>query len=321
MSIGYLRKWSDPGAPKLWANQFGSLTNLLKAVLVDGYGDTPGLGWTLEYESPDLNTKVFRNDPFVGSGVYFRVAHSNLYTAANYVRVALFESMVDYDNGLLRTPPVGASLSWNLGSSVGAACDDGIHWMIVGDNRGFWLAVRYRLSQDANIFVSLAARSWHIYYLGDIIPIHPGHPFPSVIMGKLSDTSSPVFGSVSSFKTVTTELFIVRGSSFKAGCVNVGFGSGSNYEPSFFGFSPTISPLYGRNLLTPITIHDSAQLIGFFPGGRNVLRSSGIEEGAAFDEEFILSDQRLHTLLYRHSTTPSGCRIGIISGKGFRDVL
>jgi len=323
MSIGYLRRWSDPGAPKLWANQFGSFPNLLKAVLVDGYGDTPGLGWTHEYSSPCNNIMVFRNNPFTGSGIYLRVANSNLYSSANFARVSMFESMIDWDNGLLRTPPVGSYLSWAIGNSASATCVDGIHWMIVGDEKGFWFCVRAVLATSANIFASLHARSWTFNYVGDILPIHPGHPYPTILFGNLNSDSFPVepMASTSSFKTIRSAQFIVRGSTFNPGCVNVGIGSGSSYESSNLGTSPEISPIYGRNLLSPITVHDTRQLIGFLPGGRNVLRRSGTEEGAEFDEEYVKLDKILHILLYRSSNQTTGQRIGIVSGEGFRNVF
>jgi len=78
MSIGFLRRYDQVGAPKLWANAYGSLVDLLQAVLVDGYGAYPGLGWTKEYESPDTNTIVFRNNPLTGTGAYLQVSHNRI---------------------------------------------------------------------------------------------------------------------------------------------------------------------------------------------------------------------------------------------------
>lgn len=49
--------WDDPGAPELPSNSnqrfIDNLRIILKACLVDGYGDKPGAGWTLGHDLPD----------------------------------------------------------------------------------------------------------------------------------------------------------------------------------------------------------------------------------------------------------------------------
>ena len=49
--------WDDPGAPELPSDRdqrlIDNLRIILKACLVDGYGDKPGAGWTLGHDLPD----------------------------------------------------------------------------------------------------------------------------------------------------------------------------------------------------------------------------------------------------------------------------
>ena len=67
-AIGEVRTWQDTGAPSL-APGNGNLQDLLKAVLVDGYGSYDPLGWSMEYDDTLNDVRVFRNDP-AGTGFY-----------------------------------------------------------------------------------------------------------------------------------------------------------------------------------------------------------------------------------------------------------
>lgn len=51
-------RWDDPGAPQLDLNN-GSMLQLLKKCLIDGYGTKPGAGWTLNEISADNNNMIF----------------------------------------------------------------------------------------------------------------------------------------------------------------------------------------------------------------------------------------------------------------------
>lgn len=61
------RSSADPGAPVLSGDK-DSLRRVFRAVLVDGYGTQPGLGWTVAYESvgsPTQSGKAFFRSPTV----------------------------------------------------------------------------------------------------------------------------------------------------------------------------------------------------------------------------------------------------------------
>lgn len=51
-------RWDDPGAPQLDLNN-GSMLQVLKKCLIDGYGTKQGAGWTLNEISADNNNMIF----------------------------------------------------------------------------------------------------------------------------------------------------------------------------------------------------------------------------------------------------------------------
>ena len=334
MAIGNLRRWNQTGAPKLWANAYGSMVRLLEQVLVTGYGAYPGLGWTKEYQSPDTNIVVFRNNPVSGSGFYLQVVHSSTYASVitsfntNYFSISAFESMTDFETGLSRCPPVGINLTNVIGNSTGTTCTDGIHWMIIGDDKGFWLCTRYYLSTYADITSSNTGRLWKIMYFGDIIPMNSANQWPVFLSGYTSGSTAgtSTFNSISGLGAVSDYLYMMRDSTLAIGSVKVGISSGSDYEPTMIGYTPKVSPIYGQQLLTPIIVHDvNKGIMGIMPGCRNPLRmygNNGIATYTTNDEEVVGYNKTLHTLCTDGQTTAdSATRICLISGEGFRDAV
>jgi len=135
---------SDPGAPQL-TGQVGSLVALLDAVLVNGYGvginaKTPA-GWSIAFTG--TNKRVYRVDPVIGSGTYFRVDDSNAVAGSNaraaYVRA--FEAMTGIDTGVNGCPTVEQMSdgdTWSKSSALSSAARD---WMIVASAKWFYLFV------------------------------------------------------------------------------------------------------------------------------------------------------------------------------------
>jgi hypothetical protein len=327
MSISLLRDYSQTGAPKVWANAYGSVVDMLQAVLVDGYGTYAGLGWTKVYESPDTNTMVFRNNPATGSGVFLQVSHSDAFgLATNYISIKMFESMTGWNTGLSPAPTYGILACRSIGSTTGTTCGDGIHWKIIGDDKGFWLCFRPYLSQYADITSSNVARYWYVGYIGDYIPLDPSIIWPCFLSGGLTAAPSASFGTCQAYDTQYTNYWCLRDSSGGIGAAQVGISAGSSYETAVIGKTNDISPVNNQTFLTPIFIHDqNSKLLGILPGVRNPLRQAGdrgVQNYAQGDELYSSSDRILHLLMYKsyveYSVYP---RIGIYSGEGFRNVL
>lgn len=328
MSIGLLRRYDQVSAPKVWANAYGSLVDLLQAVLVDGYGAYAGLGWTKEYESPDTNTIVFRNNPTTGTGVYLQASHSDAFgCATNFFSMKLYESMSAWNTGLSPCPTSGILATGRVGSTTGTTCTDGIHWMIVGDDKGFWLCLRPYLSANANITGQNAGRYWEVYYIGDYVKMSPDYVWNCFVSGESALTiSSSVFGTCQAFDTSYVKYWCMRDSTSQIGAMNVGIAAGSSYETAVIGKTSDVSPVNNQTWYTPVFIHDqNSKVLGMFPGCRNPLRKAGdhgVQNYSQFDEEYSMVDRTLHLLQYRSiSETTVFPRIAIISGEGFRDVL
>jgi hypothetical protein len=333
MSIALLRTFDQSGAPVVQANAYGSIVDMLQAVLVDGYGDGPGdtilypsLGWTKEYESDDTNVMVFRNNPNTGTGVYLQVSHSASFgLATNFFSYKLYESMTNWSTGLSPCPTSGTLASSRVGNTTGTSCLDGIHWMVIGDDKGFWLCLRPFLSAFPNIIGSDAGRYWDVLYFGDYISMNPGIIWNCFITGVPSGSSSS-FGTCQAFNTSYSNYWCMRDSTYEIGAVNVGISSGSSYETSVIGKSNDISPVNNQTWYTPIFIHDTNnKVLGTLPGCRNPLRKAGdlgVQNYNQFDEEYSSLDRTLHLLQYRSvSETSVFPRIALISGEGFRNVL
>ncbi|WEM34246.1 hypothetical protein [Xanthomonas phage X1] len=151
--------YTDTDAPVLYG-QPGAFITVLKAVLVNGYGTKPGMGWTLEYESGTI--AVFRNSTAAGStGMYLRVDDSNW----QYAIVKAYKTMSDISTGTDAIPGVLPSYSnsnifWPKSANNN---NNAIMWNFIGDERTFYLNICPWSSQNANQFANYA----YIYAAGD----------------------------------------------------------------------------------------------------------------------------------------------------------
>lgn len=124
---------SDPGAPSLGPNP-GSVTAILDAILVNGYGlgasRKDPLGWTIEYSAS--NKRVYRNNPVTGSGYCIRVDNDLQYAAI----LRGFSSMTSLDEGLDMFP-----LESSYAAGVAWPCCDNSNpslarkWWAIGNER------------------------------------------------------------------------------------------------------------------------------------------------------------------------------------------
>ncbi|GAB2933675.1 hypothetical protein [Rheinheimera gaetbuli] len=126
-------RWDDPGAPQRSPANAASIVDILKKCLVDGYGDTDPLGWTLEYADAPGAIAVFRNSPVSGSGGYFRISPYNIPTNA-YIRTqsamaATGPNQEDlFAPGYLNSVPTESALT---------------RWILIGDDRSFYFLLHH----------------------------------------------------------------------------------------------------------------------------------------------------------------------------------
>ncbi|WMB73753.1 hypothetical protein RA178_03760 [Shewanella oncorhynchi] len=150
-------RYTDAGAPQLTNGTPSEWINILKKVLVEGYGSKSPLGWTLEFENAGVYSAVFRNSiTDGGSGGYvkfYSLDGSNVAYKTIMMKCAL--SMTSIDTFV---KPL-----WTRGL-LSASSTKG--WEVIGTSRGFYLIQHY----TANLLNGLQGYGYdtQAYFIGDI---------------------------------------------------------------------------------------------------------------------------------------------------------
>lgn len=152
-------RYTDPGAPQVNNGTPSEWINVLKKVLVEGYGTKIGLGWTVEFENAAAFKIAFRNKVADGgSGGYVQFSSNgavNTVNATLLVKCAASMTALDvfikplFQRGIFTT-----SASTHKG------------WEIIGTSRGFYLIIHCHIENQ--IAVSSSGRSSAVYFIGDI---------------------------------------------------------------------------------------------------------------------------------------------------------
>lgn len=151
-------RYTDPGAPQLVNSTPSEWINILKKVLVDGYGDKQPLGWTLEFEDAAAFKVAFRNSlTDGGSGGYFQFwAGSNAANTTCLIQCA--QGMSGLGSFIKSVPYRGVS---NGAQYRG--------WEIIGTSRGFYLILHrtnsLTMSNGNNTGTFLDHQA---YFIGDV---------------------------------------------------------------------------------------------------------------------------------------------------------
>lgn len=325
MGESFLYTWEDVDAPVLTASN-GSMTALLQAVLVDGYGSKAGLGWTTYFSG--TNKKVFKNE---GTETLVQFDHSQ---EAWKVYYRGYESMSDIDNGVLPCPAFSFTDNYILLTEANAASANEVPWRILGDDKGIWILVNPYAAQ-AGGFTSKNTALFKTVYIGDYIPfdltnIH--HNF-CTIQGNYPNTSAYDRLVFSGFKTTVNHYSATRGLDGSPGAVNLGMSSGSAYEPACFGRTPDICRPDSQVQLTSLPmLHTSQGILGRLPGVKNSLSAwgnGGVLLGSTYAEViavkpemvFDSGDYKEH---FWHTASHGTVNIAYIvftEGRGFRNVI
>ena len=170
MGASFLFTSADSGAPQLDISVRGSVVNVLKQCLVNGYGTKAPLGWTILYDDPAHYTTVFRNNPNVGSGCCLRVYDNAVNNITHLYGLRMYSSMDSADTGINKIPIENMSLNYSGFSLISPYIR---RWYLLGDNRGFYFIVHaLEYSYTASIHKHLA----YTWYAGDIISLVPNYP-------------------------------------------------------------------------------------------------------------------------------------------------
>lgn len=141
-------KSTDAGAPQLVGNTKNSLNAVLKAALVNGYGETAPLGWDLIYEELDQGVCVFR--PKIGSRMFLQIIDDNSFGNGRVAKAQSYESMQSAFIGVMPCMPDDVAYVHKISTDNSALSSP---WNIIGDDRGFYLLTRpyYNSSSNKNI--------------------------------------------------------------------------------------------------------------------------------------------------------------------------
>lgn len=179
-------RYTDAGAPQLVNGTPSEWINILKKVLVEGYGDKQPLGWTLEFENSAAFKVAFRNSVADGgSGFYFQFWSS---TGAN----AAFTTMLLKCSSSMSALDVFVKPLYTRGMGVATQVKG---WEIIGTSRGFYLIPHLTTSLQMGLSnVSLYSQT---RFIGDIQPNTTLDSSPFTIVDTDS-TAADVTGSTGS---------------------------------------------------------------------------------------------------------------------------
>ncbi|MGX9460627.1 hypothetical protein ACWXWU_05210 [Shewanella sp. A14] len=166
---------TDVGAPITIQSRTSHWITILKACLVDGYGDKSPLGWTLEYEG--VYKAVFKNKVSDGgSGCFIRVSDidgSNSQTGYTDFTIAKVMSDVDTYVDKIQLRRLRNYYSYVTG------------WTIIGTSRGFWIMQE---ATPSGTIDSVQLNFIGKLFMGDIDSLIPNDNNPFGILSGVSTT-------------------------------------------------------------------------------------------------------------------------------------
>lgn len=128
-------RWDDPGAPQLTNGKPSEIINVLKKVLVEGYGVKAPLGWSMPFEDSVNFKAAFKNNTADGGSGGYALIYSNtgLDSNAALMRLRSSKTMSAIDASL----GDGLTQAFQFGSGSGA--NKVSKWYIIGNSKAFYL--------------------------------------------------------------------------------------------------------------------------------------------------------------------------------------
>lgn len=252
-------RWDDPDAPVLSNPSAGSLIGVLDACLVNGYPGKSGAGWTKAFSGTNL--AAYRQG--AGSMCYLRVDDG---TGSFKATARGYESMTGIDTGTGGFPTT-AQLANGVYIAIGiTATAANKPWIVVADNKRFYLWVGVSLTTAADISTST---TWQgLFFFGDIVSFRPGDAYCCQIAGSESASNGTErFGASAHLSASNAGSFIARNAAQVAGSVNNGrfidyYGSGYS---SVIGSSSSAAypdPISGGINLGRVHVTNGAATLG-----------------------------------------------------------
>ena len=182
MTAPKIYRWDDDNAP-VASGQAGSGIALLRACLVDGYGDKQPAGWSMPYSNSEGTLAAFRNNPETGTGFYLQANNPDRAAALRG-----YENMTDEATGV---KPFSSRQISLYTSSKGETTPR--PWLLVADDR-FFVAVIWQHMTIAAFAATLNDRAAiqsggyaAIAMFGDCIPLFDSDNYFCVHFGNDGD--------------------------------------------------------------------------------------------------------------------------------------
>ncbi|MGI2215693.1 hypothetical protein ACRN94_01565 [Shewanella baltica] len=192
-------RWDDVGAPQLSVNgKPTEIINVLKKVLVEGYGTKDPLGWTVAFENVGARKIAFRNaTDNGGSGGYYQVWSSNGSDTNNmkmYHKVGKGMTALD---GFVQP-----------GNQQAFSCRaETLNWIIVGCDRAFWVILSNNVVPTCDIS-SYEEPAWFVGDLETTLPNDTGQfvMIQNLQIAHTNNTSEPNWTTYFSYNLSSTEI-------------------------------------------------------------------------------------------------------------------
>lgn len=168
-------RYTDAGAPQLVNCTPSEWINILKKVLVEGYGSKAPLGWTLEFENTSTFKAAFRSSTTDGGvGGFLQVGSPiGVNTTAADIDFICAASMTAIDTFVRKQ----YSRRIDLQSSAKG-------WEIIGTSRGFYLIQHYTI--DLKYYSNINAQS--CIFVGEYEAYYENDPARFVLSAAFSST-------------------------------------------------------------------------------------------------------------------------------------
>lgn len=327
---------TDVGAPQMGGNAAGSLVQVIKTVLVDGYGSKPALGWELMYFDATTFTYVFR--PKTGSRMFLKIVDDASFNQNSAYRAASlsYENMFSVMNGVHPCPPEQNFRNNQAGfiSKTAENTPTVQKWKIIGDSTGFYLIIFPTSSKPSN-YNNVGI--WH--YFGDYVCF--GHDTPRNQYNWIMITGNNfpyIYGTGHSgnntaciMRNPYTQVKGSRGVNFNShfGYVERLAISGTAYTFTQDGsgrFASGQSNIGGLPVYAPVFIRDqgyNTYMLGAMPGMFDILCASEYKQNETYYEELDEKNKLVCIPVppsndYIHQ---KHCRIAFLIGEKFRHVF
>ena len=289
-------RWDDASAPTLNASA-GSLVALLKAVLVDGYAGKTAAGWTNPAYS--TNKAAFQN---AGSGQCLVVDHPSTTINPTVYGVESITSGFIETNRFPTTLQM-ATAYWSISNTADTTNRP---WIILADNKRFYLWVGYKLTTAQALSASTTVQM--LWFAGDILSYKGGDAFPFMICSQLSTgADGNPFGACQSNigSTLATGHYMAR-THLQSG-TSVGVGKFSDYglvsttssgnatsyaypDPVSGGMSLSKIRVFESNIYGPRGLMPGMWFVNHSMPGNNGDTFTGSSGGQLAGKTFILLD-------------------------------